>query len=158
NGVAVQQLTPPTALRNSERVVRSWHGRKVADDENRRAAAWAAQKRDYARLGVVRVDPLEACGLEVDLVQRRLGPIERIERGHPPLDARVLGFVGERPVELRFVRPLAPLRELSAHEKELLARVAPHEAEEGAQVRKALPAIAWHLADERALAVHDFVV
>src|SRR5215471_2410530 len=98
NGVAVQQLTPPTALRNSERVVRSWHGRKVADDENRRAAAWAAQKRDYARLGVVRVDPLEACGLEVDLVQRRLAPIERIERRHPALDARVLGFVGERPV------------------------------------------------------------
>ncbi len=56
------------------------------------------------------------------------------------------------------MRPLAPLPELAAHEEELLAGMGPHVAEEKPQVRELLPAIARHLRDERALAVHHLVV
>ena len=54
--------------------------------------------------------------------------------------------------------PFACLPELLAHEQELLARMAPHEAVEGARVGEALPFVARHLANDRAFAVDDFIV
>ena len=54
--------------------------------------------------------------------------------------------------------PLALLAELAAHEQKLLAGMSPHEAEIGAQVGEVLPAVARHLADQRALAVHHLVM
>ena len=42
--------------------------------------------------------------------------------------------------------------------EQLLPRVRPHPAEEQAQVGELLPAVAGHLGDERALAVHHLVV
>ena len=54
--------------------------------------------------------------------------------------------------------PLAPLAELAAHEQQLLARVRPHEAEEQPQIGELLPAVAGHLVQQRALAVHHLVV
>ena len=62
------------------------------------------------------------------------------------------------PVERMVVVPFALLRELAAHEQQLLAGMRPHEAEIGAQVGELLPAVARHLAEQRALAVHHLVV
>ena len=74
------------------------------------------------------------------------------------LDAGVRLVVEQRPVDRSFVVPLAPLRDFAAHEQQLLARGRPLESEQRAQVGELLPAVARHLGDERALAVHDFVV
>ena len=68
------------------------------------------------------------------------------------------GIVERRPIEIAIVIPLALLREFAAHEQQLLAGMRPHEAEIGAQIGEALPAVAGHLADQRAFAVHDLVV
>ena len=68
----------------------------------------------------LQVDPLET-GFEVDLEQRGLpgvGPVEILDE---PLDAGVHRILGEVPVEAVVVVPLAPLRELRAHEHQLLA-------------------------------------
>ena len=54
--------------------------------------------------------------------------------------------------------PLARLAEFLAHEQELLAGMAPHEAEISAKVGEPLPFVAGRLAGERAFAVDDFVV
>src|SRR3546814_14654828 len=62
------------------------------------------------------------------------------------------------PVERAVVVPLPLLAELAAHEQQLLARMGPHEGVAGAQVGELLPAVARHLAEQRALAVDDFVV
>ena len=54
--------------------------------------------------------------------------------------------------------PLLVLRELAAHEQQLLAGMRPHVRVERTQVRELLPAVARHLVHERALPVHDLVV
>ncbi len=56
------------------------------------------------------------------------------------------------------VVPLALLRQLGALEQQLLAGVRPHPAVERPQVGEALPPVARHLAQQRALEVHDLVV
>src|SRR5262245_30887539 len=54
--------------------------------------------------------------------------------------------------------PFVLLRELAAHEQQLLAGMPEHEAVIGAQIGEALPNIARHAAEQRALAVHDLVM
>ena len=51
-----------------------------------------------------------------------------------------------------------PLAEVAAHEQQLLAGMRPHVAVEQPQVGELLPQVAGHLVEQRALAVHDFVV
>src|SRR6266545_3521384 len=62
------------------------------------------------------------------------------------------------PVERMIMAPFVFLAELAAHEQELLAGMAEHEAVISAQIGKALPLIARHAAENRTLAVHDFVM
>src|SRR6266508_3860095 len=62
------------------------------------------------------------------------------------------------PVERMVMAPFVFLAELAAHEQELLAGMAEHEAVISAQIGKALPLIARHAAENRTLAVHDFVM
>jgi hypothetical protein len=91
-------------------------------------------------------------------VQSRDTAIGFVEVAHEIAKAAMHGIVEQVPVEAVVVIPLALLAELAAHEQELLAGMPPHKGEVGAQVGQALPAIAGHLAEERALAVHDLVV
>ena len=66
--------------------------------------------------------------------------------------------LGEVPIERVVVPPFVFLAELAAHEQQLLAGVAEHEAVIGAQIGEALPFVAGHAAKDRALAVHDLVM
>jgi len=63
--------------------------------------------------------------------------------------------VEQVPIELRVVVPFALLGELIAHEQQFLAWMGPHKAEIGAEIGKALPSVAGHFAEQRALAIHD---
>jgi len=54
--------------------------------------------------------------------------------------------------------PFPLLRKLAAHEHQFLAGVAEHEGIVGAKIGEALPVISGHTADERTLAVHNFVM
>ena len=64
----------------------------------------------------------------------------------------------QMPVEASVVVPLASLPDLAAHEEKLLARVRPHVRVERAKVRKLLPLVTGHPAEQRTLSVHDLVV
>src|SRR6516165_1597241 len=64
----------------------------------------------------------------------------------------------QMPVERMVMAPFIFLAELAAHEQELLAGMAEHEAVIGAQTGEALPLIARHAAENRTLAVHDLVM
>ncbi|MNS29231.1 hypothetical protein D3C72_612260 [compost metagenome] len=77
---------------------------------------------------------------------------------HPVLQGPVQAGVEQVPVQAEVVVPLLPLAELAAHEGELLARVAGHEAEQQAQVGELLPGVAGHLVEQRLLEVHHLVV
>ena len=70
----------------------------------------------------------------------------------------MLRLLEQMPVERTVVIPFALLAELAAHEHQLLAGMAEHEAVIGAQIGKALPVVAGHPAEDRALAVHDLVM
>ena len=56
------------------------------------------------------------------------------------------------------IGPFGGLRELAAHEQQFFTRIGPHQAIERAQVGELLPRVAGHLAQQRTLAVHHFVV
>ena len=102
--------------------------------------------------------PLESGGLAVELVQGRHASVEPVEIADQRLDAGMQRPLEQMPVERMVVPPFVLLAELTAHEQELLAGMAEHEAVIGAQVGEALPLVARHAAEDRALAVHDLVV
>jgi hypothetical protein len=83
-----------------------------------------------------------------DLPERGLVPVEAVEVAHERLHAAVLGPLEQVPVEAPLVTPLALLRQLPAHEQQLLARVRPHVAVQRAQVGELLPAIPGHLVQQ----------
>src|SRR4029434_4293835 len=62
------------------------------------------------------------------------------------------------PVERMVMAPFVFLPELAAHEQKLLAGMAEHEAVIGAQIGKTLPLVARHAAENRTLAVYNFVM
>ncbi len=84
--------------------------------------------------------------------------VDRVEVTHEPLDPGVRGVVEQVPVEAARLGPLGALGQLVAHEGQLLARVCPLVREERADPGELLPVVSGHLAQQRALAVHDLVV
>ena len=144
---------------NADPVAVTRHRREIAehDDDVARAPS-AAQPADHALLAIGEIDPLEAMRIAVAFMQRCDRAIHAIQVGDQPLHPEMHRISQRAPVERRIVIPLGGLAELSAHEQELLPRKRPHHSEQEAQVGKLLPAIARHLAEQRALAVHHFVV
>src|SRR5687767_10404334 len=127
--VRVQDLAPVAPVRYADQVILARDRGEVADDEHRAVAvARLADEGQRAVLGIAAVDPLEACVLEVDLVQRAFAGVDAIQIGHPVHDAAVLRVLEHPPLQALLVLPFAALRELPAHEKELLARMRPHVA------------------------------
>ncbi len=84
--------------------------------------------------------------------------VEVVEIVDQPLLAAVLGILQQVPGQLGIVVPLVALGDFGAHEVELFARVAVHEAHVGAQVGGLLPLVARHLVEHGVLAVYHLVV
>ncbi len=106
----------------ADAVARPLHGRHVADHDAGVVPleAMADPGKDRV-LGIAPLDPLEALGLAVAGMQRRLGAVERVEVADQALDAPVLGpEVDGIPVDLGLVVPLAPLPELAAMNRSFL--------------------------------------
>src|SRR6185312_8966175 len=157
--VAVQALAPPAAERHTDAIVVPRHRREVARDQGYILGPLSpAQVHDHALIGIVAVDPLEAVGREVALVEGGSRTIEAVDVPHPAADAFVQRIREHMPLQALVMLPLAPLADLPAHEEELLAGMSPHVAVEQPQRCELLPLIARHLADERALAVHHLIV
>ncbi len=103
-------------------------------------------------------EPLEALGVGVLRPQRRVVGVHAVQVADQTTHAGVARVVEEVPVECALLGPLAVLRELLAHEQQLLARMGPLPRQEGADAGQLLPPVTGHLAQQRALAVHDLVV
>ena len=104
------------------------------------------------------IDPFKPGRAEVELVKRRRRLVQTIKVAHQAVDTGVFGLVEQMPVKVAVVIPFPRLRKLAAHEQQFFARVAPHEAQVGAQVGELLPGIARHFAQQRAFAMHHLVV
>src|SRR5206468_1012128 len=91
-GIAVQDLQPAPASRDADAVARPWDGCEIAGEDQRVATIVpAADEGDDARLPVVAVDPLETRGVEVELVKRRRGAVERVQVADPAPEPQVQG-------------------------------------------------------------------
>src|SRR5437763_6842276 len=91
-GVAVEQLAPEAAVRHPDAVVVARDGCEVEGCEQRALLRPSpAQQGDDALLRVVAVDPAETGGLEVGLVERRLGAEQAVEILEPALQALMQG-------------------------------------------------------------------
>src|SRR5690606_20229698 len=88
----------------------------------------------------------------------RLGTVDPVQLSDEAVQPLVYRLVEYPPVQATLLAPLGGLAELLAHEQQLFARVPPHECEVGAHIGELLPLVTRHLAEQRALAVHDFVV
>ena len=158
-GIGVEPLDPLALARHADAQAVVHRGREVAQHQHRVGRRLAmAHECQHAACVVVMVYPLETVSAEVTLVQRRQRSLQGVQIGHQPLHAGVCRVAQQVPIQAAVMVPFARLRKLAAHEHQLLARVAPHEAVISAQVGELLPAVAWHLAQQRPFAVHHLVV
>ena len=87
--VAVQHFAPEPALGNADAVVQARHRREVEHHEYLVAAGPPLpQVADDARILVAEVHPLEACVVEIELIQRRLASIEPVQVPSPTATGR----------------------------------------------------------------------
>jgi hypothetical protein len=95
---------------------------------------------------------------EIQFVQGRHSTIQPVEVAHQALQAGVRRMLQQPPGQFAAGHPFPALAQFAAHELELLARRGHLVGQQQAQVGEALPVVARHLADQRALAVHHLVV
>src|SRR5579871_6719723 len=153
--VRVEQLAISAARRHADAIGEPRHRGEVADGNHRGGVAPATAIPGKHAVGVVIDDePAEALTVVIEPVQRRLVAVETVQVGDQLLHAPVQGLLERRPIQLSVVAPFPRLSEFSSHEQQLLAGLRPHEAEVGAQIRKALPGVPRHAPEERPLAVH----
>ena len=138
----------------AEPVAVAWHRREVGDagDGPSAAVRIEAQERVHALVGVVGVDPAKPSGEKSAAHSAGSAASTRVERAHQRWTPRVHRSSSRCQSRLRLSRPLALLRELAAHEQQLLAGVRPHPRVQRPQVGELLPAVARHLVQQRALA------
>ena len=104
------------------------------------------------------VDPLEPLAAEVQVVEGGHVAVQPVEVGDEPAYALVLRAFEQEPVGLAGEVPLPSLRELAAHEQELLAGVGEHVGVEQAHGGELLPPVSGHAFEHGTLAVHHLVV
>src|SRR5579872_1766783 len=104
-GVAVQDLAPPPAFGDSDLVVVARHRGEVedADEQVLRRLAPAHQAHD-ALVRVGAVDPGEARGVEVELMERLFLAKYPVEVAYPEPQAAVHRVLDQMPVETLVVR------------------------------------------------------
>ena len=69
--IGVGQFDPATGHRDADLILRSGYGRGVGHHEHRSTGEIGgfAQKRDHAGAGIGGIDPFEAAGIAIELVQ-----------------------------------------------------------------------------------------
>src|SRR5437899_9506513 len=112
-GVRIEYLAPPAAERHADAVVVGDVRREIHDDHATRTLGKSlAQPGEQIAIGVIRDQPLEACGLAIELVQRGRGAIELVEIADQRLHAGMVLLVQQVPVQRMIVVPFALLAEL----------------------------------------------
>src|SRR5260370_1094860 len=127
---------------------------------NRQSSTFSALAEKSAKLvpRPSQLAPRRAAVRAVHLMQRRQRAIQPVEIADQGVDAGIFLLLEQMPVQRTIVIPLALLAELAAHEHQLLAGMAEHEAVIGPQIGEALPLVAGHAAEDRAFAVHHLVM
>ena len=118
----------------------------------------SSHKYKHIFIGGNIVDPLKARRIVVLLVQRRLVMIKLQQCLHIALQLLMFIILQQIPLQTLRLAPLGELCEILSHEQQLLARMGKHESIGCPEICKLELALARHLADHRALPVHDLIV
>ena len=144
--------------RHADAVPRLLLRREVDHNDDIAAVLGDTAEGDDVVAVVLVADPLKAAPVGVLLPELRRLEIEMVERLDIGLHLFVRRVIEQHPVQPALVGPFGELGELAAHEQHLLARVRGHVAVQRAQAAELVLIRGRHLADQRALAVHDLVV
>src|SRR5690606_4810614 len=120
--VAVQDFTPPPAVRQADAEIFADHRSEIAGHNHGRRFRCLSYINEDTKLGTGGVDPFETHRIAVQLVQGRMVPVERVEIADEFAHAAMNGVIQMMPIEAPIVVPFALLRELASHEEKLLAR------------------------------------
>ena len=112
--------------RNSDAVVTRRAPEVTDDGEERALRRIRAKIRDHVGVRIVTRKPTETVRIEIISAEHGLTRVELVQVADQQTHPFVVGIVAEMPVEAAVVGPLARLRELIAHEKQLLAGPSPH--------------------------------
>lgn len=135
------------------------NGSEIADDDNVSRTATTTNPGEDALLVVIALDPLEPCGLMVEIMQRQqsaIEPIEILDRAPDSLVER--NSLQEVPVEADQVVPLLTLGKFTSHEEQFLSRVGEHKGVVATEIGKFLPRVSGHLVQEGTFAMDNFIV
>jgi len=158
-GVAVEYFGVKTRLGDTDEVAFANDGSCVHDDDEEVGRIFTtANERQDAVVGVVRVQPLEPLPVEIDLMERRLGGVERVEVGDETLNAAVGIMLEKMPIQAVSFAPFVALGKFLPHEKKFFAGMRILIREQEAEIGKLLPEIAGHFVKKRVFSMDDFVV
>ena len=159
-GIGVENLAPDSGERNLDAVVPIDLGREI--DHHQAAimglGAPCATKRRHCGRHRASTSHSKPAASQSSSCSAGKVAVEPVEIAHQRLNAGMPRAVEQVPVERMVMPPFVFLAELVAHEQQLLAGMTEHEAVIGAQIGEALPFVAGHAAEDRALAVHDLVM
>ena len=157
--VTVENLFVLSIIRNADLIILIDKRGEVADDQKVFLFFCpSSHKYKHIFIGGNIVDPLKARRIVVLLVQRRLVMIKLQQCLHIALQLRMLVILQQIPLQTFRLAPLGELCEILSHEQKLLARMGKHESIGCAEICKLELALARHLADHRALSMHDLIV
>src|SRR5439155_22421845 len=112
----VEDFPPVSAVRDSHAIVVPRNRSEIEDHGNNFAGVLRlAHEAEYALLRVAAIDPVEACRVAVQFVERPFISIRAVQVRHPSLQAAMRFMLKQVPLETALVRPLGPLTELAAH-------------------------------------------
>ncbi len=102
--IAIQELSPEARHRHPDPVVAVSDRSEVTGNQYRvTAGAPLANQADHAVLNIIAVNPLEACPLEVHLIEGWLAPIKPIQVADPSLEAGMRQVLEEVPFQALIV-------------------------------------------------------
>src|SRR5579872_5398892 len=130
--IGIKQFLPNAGAGHANPISGARHRRQIAYHQDRRRIVTAQAQESEDRIRPVIPDhPAEPSIDRVALIKCRFARVDAVELAHQPLDTRAQRILAPTPVELAIVAPLVFLRDLAAHEKQLLPGMTPHEAEIG---------------------------
>jgi len=106
----------------------------------------------------VLVDPFEPTGFAIELMQRSVVTVDSVQRANQARNARMTFIVEQRPRQLGIMVPFVGLAKFLSHKQQLFARMRPHESKVRPQIGEALPIVTRHSSQQRAFAVHHFIM
>src|SRR5688572_10581400 len=159
-GVAVEGFAPVSALGQAETIIRPGYRREIQDNQHAiGVVAILPDERKHTVVLIRAIHPEKSLVVEVALPQTRIVTIQSIGVLYEPLQAAMIwSLVQQVPIHAAVGVPLGALANFADHEEQFLARKKPLITKQRAQVREILPVIARHPAQQRAFAVHHFIV